>query len=293
MKHIQHHIIAAFTVCLLALLAVRPGYAITYGAGLENSQWHVESSELECRLWQPVPGFGDGVFSKRAGYGLSFYLKPGNSSLAPGKARLAAEGPQWKPAAEAQFIGEVEVTDALIPLQVKRPYAELMLANLSQGLMPTISTQSDIAAGYPQVKVSVSTVNFPKAYAEYQHCLSGLLPVNYKQIARSVVFYAPGKTRLSPEVREYLDLIIRYVKADKRIRRVVIDGHTDSSGDKQVNFKVSRLRSDIVTAYFKKAGISSKQIQSRYHGDKYPSMANDSDDNRARNRRVTIRLDRE
>lgn len=280
--------------CLLGIgVSASSAQAMTYAAGLSNSEWYVESSPLECRLWQPVPGFGEGIFSNRAGQGLSFYLKSRNSNMAPGKAKLMAEGAVWKPMVEPQAIGEVEVVDDLLPLQVPRHYAEQMLASLSQGLMPTISTSENIAAGYPKVKVGVSTVNFPNAYSKYQHCLSTLLPVSYREIARSAVFYAPGKTKLAPEVQEHLRLIASYVKADKRINRIVIDGHTDSSGDKSVNFKVSRERANLITAFFKKEGISAKRILTRYHGDKYPTVANDSDENRARNRRTTIRLDRE
>lgn len=266
---------------------------MTYVAGLSNSKWYVESSPLECRLWQPVPGFGEGVFSNRAGLGLSFYLKFRSNNMAPGTAKLMAEGAVWKPMVEPQTIGEVEVFDDLMPLQVPRHYAEQMLASLSQGLMPTISTPENIAAGYPKVKVGVSTVNFPDAYSKYQYCLSKLLPVSYREIARSAVFYAPGKTKLTPEVQEHLHLIASYVKADERITRIVVDGHTDSSGDKRTNYKVSRERANLITAFFKKEGVSAKRIMTRYHGDKYPTVANDSDENRARNRRTTIRLDRE
>lgn len=274
-------------------LPVSSVHAVTYAAGLENSEWHVQSSPLECRIWQPVPGFGDGIFSNRAGIGLTFYLKSRNNTLAPGKAKLMAEGAVWKPMIEPQSIGEVPVVNDPIPLQVPKAYAQQMLASLSQGLMPTISAPENIAAGYPRVKVGVSTVNFPEAYNQYQHCVSQLLPVSFEDIARSAVFYAPGKIKITDEVEEYLRLIARYVKADKRISRIVIDGHTDSSGDKQTNFRVSRERANIIAAFFKKEGISSSRIRTRYHGDKYPAFGNDTENDRSRNRRTTIRLDRD
>jgi len=293
MNNIRLHTFAGWMIGMLGALVALPSYAITYYAGLENSEWHVQSSELECRLWQPIPHFGEGVFSNRAGYGLQFHLSGGNSAMAPGEAKVSAESPYWKPAGDAHRIADVWVVDDLIPLTIKAPYADLMLAKLAEGLMPTISTQSNVAAGYPEVQVAVSTVNFQHAYADYTRCVRNLLPVNYRQIARSSIFYASGRTKLAPEVLEQLDLIIRYVKADKRINRVVIDGHTDAEGDKRVNVKVSKHRADLVLAYFKKAGISSKKLVTRWHGDRYPVVTNDTDEGRARNRRVTIRLDRE
>lgn len=284
---------ARLLLTALMALVVMPVYAITYQAGLEDSEWFVQSSELECRIWQPIPNFGEGVFSNRAGYNLQFHLRGANSALAPGEAELMAEGPIWKPGVEANKITDVWVVDDLIPLTVKAPFADLMMAKLGEGLMPTIATKSDLAEGYPAVKVAVSTVNFPQAYADYERCVRNLIPVNFRQIERSTIFYASGRTKLAPEVLEQLDLIIRYMKADKRIKRVVVDGHTDSAGDKESNIRVSKQRASLVVAYFKKAGISSKRIVMRWHGDRYPTAANDTDEGQARNRRVTIRLDRE
>lgn len=293
MQQIQHYIIGGLAACLLGLLSAAPCYAITYTAGLENSEWHTQGSELECRLWQPIPSFGDGVFTKKAGYGLQFHLKAGHNMMAPGVAKLATEGPVWKPGVDVQAIVDVEVIDDIVPLVVQAPYADDMLASLTQGLMPTISTPRNVSEGYAAVKVGVSTVNFENAYAEYAQCVRNLLPVNYRQISRSSIFYASGRSKLALDVKERLDLIIRYIKADKRITRIVIDGHADASGDKKTNLKVSKQRASLVVAYFKKEGINKKRILMRWHGDKYPSVENDTADDRARNRRVTIRLDRE
>jgi sodium-type flagellar protein MotY len=293
MINIRLHTVTGWLFGMLAALLTLPSYAITYYAGLESSEWHVQSSVLECRIWQPIPNFGEGVFSNRAGYGLQFHLRGASSALAPGEAKISAESPSWKPNGDTHDITDVWVVDDLIPLTVKAPYADLMMAKLTEGLMPTISTQSDLAAGYPEAKVVVSAVNFQHAFADYAQCVRNLLPVNYRQIERSTIFYASGRTKLAPEVLEQLDVIIRYVKADKRIKRVVIDGHTDAAGDKKVNVRVSKHRADLVMAYFKKAGISSKKMVARWHGDRYPSQLNDTDEGRARNRRVTIRLDRE
>tara|TARA_B110000495_G_C22812456_1_gene474270 strand:+ start:123 stop:521 length:399 start_codon:yes stop_codon:yes gene_type:complete len=126
--------------------------------------------------------FGDGVFTLKAGEGLFFYLKTGNSRMAQGVGRISTEGPLWKPAVDVRnTVGVgVGVIDDIVPVTVKSPYADMMLANLNQGLVPTITSQDDVAAGYISVKVGVSLVLFQNAYAEYGCCLSHLLPVNYQ-----------------------------------------------------------------------------------------------------------------
>jgi len=267
--------------------------ARAYGAYIEDSEWKTTGSELECGLSQQIPEFGEGIFLQKAGENLEFQLKSYSRILKPGEASLIAQGPAWKPNTQARAITTLEVTDHTTPVQIGTPYSSIMLAQLNQGMMPTISAMSDIAitAG-EQVKVMMSAVNFQQAYRDYVGCLSQLLPVNYKQIARSAIFFDTNDTSLSEGIQQQLDLIVRYVKADKKIQRIYIDGHTDDVGDKHNNVNLSKVRAAAVGNYFKQAGVDNKLVTLRYHGDKYPALKNTSDENRARNRRVTIRLER-
>lgn len=289
---------------LLTAFLLLPGWCYTgysfampdaraYGAYIEDSQWKTSGSELECGLSQPIPEFGEGLFLQRAGENLEFQLKSYQRVLKPGAASLYAQSPAWKPKMLSRSITTLEVTDHTTPVQVGKPYAAIMLAQLNQGMMPTISTMNDAGLNEGEsVKVSMSSVNFQQAYQEYVGCLSQLLPVNFKQIARSAIFFDTNDISLSETIQQQLDLIARYVKADKKIRRIFIDGHTDDVGDKRNNVKLSKIRAAAVEGYFKQAGIDSKLVVMRFHGDKYPALKNTSDENRARNRRVTIRLER-
>ncbi|MCY1463599.1 hypothetical protein D9M71_815110 [compost metagenome] len=45
--------------------------------------------------------------------------------------------------------------------------------------------------------------------------------------------------------------------------------------------------------YLKANGVPEEQITMRFHGERYPLVANNSAPNRARNRRVTLQLSRE
>lgn len=295
----KKNIVRLFAIIMPVIAATFPSQSSAlnnvrvFSAFLEDSEWQVQESALECGLTQQIPEFGKGVFSKRAGENLQFYLKPFNHVLPPGEADLVAEAPAWKPNLTAQSIATLEINDTLVPLQVEKPYAAIMLNQLRQGLMPSISTRnSEQSAADEQVKVVISAVNFQQAYREYMSCLSQLLPVGFRQIARSAVFFDTNNAALNDAIREQLDLIARYVKADKNIKRIFIDGHTDDIGDKRLNKRLSQRRANVVAGYFKQAGVDNKLLVSRYHGDRYPALKNDSAENRARNRRVTIRLER-
>ncbi len=267
--------------------------ATTFGASFEESEWRVVSSELECRISQQIPQFGEGVFSKKAGHELSFFLQSYKNPFAPGTAKLVAEAPEWKSGIVSRPIGSVEITRERVPVHLDQRQSNILMASLNTGLMPTIAGNRLHALDTSDwVKVAISSVNFQPAYQQYIACLVDLLPVSFPQIARSALFFDTNNASIGDDVKQQLDLIIRYVKADKSVRRIYIDGHTDDTGDKRINRNLSKRRADVVASYLKKSGVNKKRVIARFHADKYPALKNDSDENRARNRRVTIRLEK-
>ena len=58
-----------------ASLLALPASAITFQTPLEHVEWSVEGDRFECRLAQPVQGFGQGEFVRRAGEGPTFRLQ--------------------------------------------------------------------------------------------------------------------------------------------------------------------------------------------------------------------------
>ena len=74
--------------------------------------------------------------------------------------------------------------------------------------------------------------------------------------------------------------------ADKRL---IIAGHTDDVGATQFNMELSRARSEAVKAYFKENfGVAASRMETQAFGESQPVMPNDSEGNRAKNRRVEI-----
>jgi len=264
--------------------------AVIYSASLEDSNWQVSASQLECRLEHAIPGYGKGVFSRKAGEGLSFHLRPIHRVLPEGEVRLSVEAPNWKPYVQPQQITRLRTEYGLNSVEAPEPIARQMLVALQQGLKAAVT--ADAVSDLQFVKVAVSSVNFLEPYGSYNQCLAQLLPVSFEQIARSAIYFDLNQSRLSPQVQEQLDLIARFIKADKTVRRVYIDGHTDDQGPKKVNKTVSKRRAQVIVSYLKKQGVSKKKLVMRYHGDKYPVVKNENEENRARNRRVTLRLSR-
>lgn len=275
---------------LLLCLPVQALQAVTFRAPIDEVRWDIEASPFVCRLSQPIPAFGEGVFEQEAGENLQFLLLPAQTQQLSGRARLVAEAAPWSPGHATKPIGEMEVNQGQI--HVRGIQATQMLAALHEGLMPTFSTNRWFGASQ-SVSVGIMSVNFHSAYQDYLGCLTGLLPVNYRQIARTAVLFPSTEHQLSDATRARLDLIAQYVLTDDTVQQIFVDGHTDNDGRRLLLRDLSKRRADEVTRYLVSRGVSEDAIITRFHGDRYPVVANDTSENRTRNRRVTIRLEKD
>ncbi len=71
-------------------------------------------------------------------------------------------------------------------------------------------------------------------------------------------------------------------------RRVSIEGHTDNIGSPNYNADLSQRRAEAVKAQLVNMGIASDRIATVGYGKDFPVAANDTDTNRAINRRVEV-----
>jgi outer membrane protein OmpA-like peptidoglycan-associated protein len=72
---------------------------------------------------------------------------------------------------------------------------------------------------------------------------------------------------------------------------IQIDGYTDSIGTAKYNMELSFQRAEAAKAFLVQKGIAADRIGISGHGKQDPVASNKTDEGRARNRRVTIRLD--
>jgi outer membrane protein OmpA-like peptidoglycan-associated protein len=69
---------------------------------------------------------------------------------------------------------------------------------------------------------------------------------------------------------------------------VSVRGHTDNTGDPAANKKLSADRAAAVKGALVGQGIPATQIASEGHGPEQPIASNDTEEGRARNRRVEL-----
>lgn len=69
---------------------------------------------------------------------------------------------------------------------------------------------------------------------------------------------------------------------------VIVLGYTDSTGDDQYNMDLSKRRADAVAEYLVSLGVPADKLKTVGRGENDPIVPNDSEANRAQNRRVEV-----
>ena len=103
------------------------------------------------------------------------------------------------------------------------------------------------------------------------------------------ILFDTDKSDIKPESDKTLEEVANVLKIDRSLK-LEVSGHTDNSGDKDHNQKLSEGRAQaVVDALVKKYAIDPSRLQAKGYGDSKPVAPNDSDANKAKNRRVELR----
>lgn len=274
---------------LLSLFVSLPTVAITFQTRLENVQWTVHGDQFECRLSQAVTDFGTGEFVRRAGEAAIFRVSGNEHWMGGGSATLLATAAPWQPGRAEINLGSVAapVGQSVNSSQLQ---AGRLLTGLLEGRSPLLRQRTQF--GGEPLEVRLLPAKFIQAYQDYLACTAKLLPVNFDQIKQAQIGF-PNGTDLDSLGRAKLDIILQFLKADPSVNRINLDGHSDNSGNRLSNRDLSRRRALAVMEYLKANGVPEAQITLRFHGERYPLAPNTNEANRAKNRRVTVHLERE
>ena len=86
-----------------------------------------------------------------------------------------------------------------------------------------------------------------------------------------------------------LNRIIDFLKLNDNVK-IELSAHTDDLGSDWYNMRLSEKRAQMATKYLTDNGINEKMILAKGYGETKPILPNTSDENRAQNRRVEIKI---
>jgi len=102
---------------------------------------------------------------------------------------------------------------------------------------------------------------------------------------KSGVYFDTNKSNINTKSRGNLNKLVGIFK-DYPDTNIIVEGHTDSSGDDAYNLELSKKRANSVTSYLISQGISASRLTTYFHGETLPKYDNGTAEGRAKNRRV-------
>jgi OmpA-OmpF porin, OOP family len=111
-----------------------------------------------------------------------------------------------------------------------------------------------------------------------------------KLVVYGKVQFAVGSAQILPKSEQLLDEMAKVLDQHPQIKRVEIQGHTDSTGDANLNLKLSQARSENVRQALLKRGIAPDRLVAKGYGQNSPIAPNETPAGRAKNRRVEFSI---
>lgn len=103
------------------------------------------------------------------------------------------------------------------------------------------------------------------------------------------IFFMANSDQLTKSSFTALDEIVSILKTNTGLK-MIIEGHTDSTGKAELNQKLSKQRAESVKKYLMQKGIDDSRLNTFGFGSSKPLQSNETIQGRAGNRRVELKL---
>ncbi len=113
---------------------------------------------------------------------------------------------------------------------------------------------------------------------------------NIRLIMPGNITFATSRAEVRSEFYSVLDSVAQVLKEFDKTR-IVVSGHTDSTGSAELNQTLSEQRAGSVKSYLINRGITAGRVNAHGYGYRYPIASNDTAEGRQANRRVELELE--
>jgi OmpA-OmpF porin, OOP family len=142
-------------------------------------------------------------------------------------------------------------------------------AELTRAVPPDFSASATIGVAAPSAPLTADSCQ----------------PLFADILAQGKILFDTGQASIQSESAPVLDnLTATAMRCPDAL--IEISGHTDSVGSDDTNLQLSRRRAEAVSDYLKKAGVGAERMTAVGYGKTRPIASNDSEEGRARNRRI-------
>ncbi len=224
------------------------------------------------------------------------------SYLAERKAQIAMAVAEGKKAEEnirklntetAELLAQKKKLDQQRELEAKKAQMDAEQARLAAKAEAERAAKAKMEAEQASLAARMEAARAAKAKAEADTLMKELSDLKARQTERGIVLtigevlFAFGKADLSSKADRSVDKLAEFLKKYPN-RNVLIEGHTDNIGSDEYNLDLSQRRAESVKEKLVGDGVGPDRITTVGYGEKYPAVSNDTDENRALNRRVEV-----
>jgi OOP family OmpA-OmpF porin len=104
------------------------------------------------------------------------------------------------------------------------------------------------------------------------------------------VMFDVAKATIKVDSHQLLSDVAAVMKEHANIKKVRIEGHTDSDGPDEYNKRLSQDRADSVKKFLVEAGVDEARMEAVGYGEEQPISENDTAEGKERNRRVEFNI---
>jgi len=279
-------------IIMLGLVSM-PAQAVypDYGLDMQSATWVTSSNHLKCVMKQDIPLYGKAEFIQTAGKPLRMRLTTIQPITQTALANFESRPPAWNHVASKQDMGTVSLNKGKVPVNLEQGRSKRVIAELEKGMQPTLRF-ADAGDGKERVEIAISPIRFQEALQEFRTCVTQLFPYGYDQLRNSRVYFQPNDYYLDERGKESLQRLARFIKLEKNVRLIRVNGYASTEGGRFENMTLSEKRANVVTEYLALLKVPTKLIKKRFFGDRKMVASNKTEQGRAKNRRVEIKLEK-
>ena len=111
-----------------------------------------------------------------------------------------------------------------------------------------------------------------------------------KIVIDQMVHFDFNKYNIKSDSYAILDDVAKVIQQNPQVKKVKVEGHTDSIGSEAYNLKLSQKRAESVVDYLVKKGVASSRLEPMGYGKSRPIDTNKTAAGRAKNRRVEFNV---
>ncbi len=111
----------------------------------------------------------------------------------------------------------------------------------------------------------------------------------FKQLDFSNITFEKNSVALTTIAKQTLDSAAKTLIENPSVH-ISVNGHTDSSGNPELNLALSKRRAKSVFDYLVSTGVDASRIEANGFGDQFPIAPNETKAGRIKNRRIEIKV---